>query len=152
MFQLPEAAADGGRVSRCRSAALWEVCRHDEQLPGEVAAPITDFPAAPRWTAIDVPGDKNRARGPASSRIGSGIARAFDVPDSLAGRSMIPRLPGQQSEHDGLRERPVLRLRQESLRPPAVRRHAGRQARRERDLRRASRTAGTATGGIPRTR
>ena len=39
---------------------LWEVCRHDEQLPGEVAAPITNFPAAPRWTAIDVPGDKNQ--------------------------------------------------------------------------------------------
>ena len=37
----------------------WEVCRHDEQMPGPVAEPIKDFPTEPRWTAIAVPGDKN---------------------------------------------------------------------------------------------
>jgi len=40
----------------------WEVCRHDEQAPGETAEPIRDFPAEPHWVGIDVPGDKNKAR------------------------------------------------------------------------------------------
>jgi hypothetical protein len=37
---------------------LWEICRHDEQHPGEVASPIADFPEQPHWYGIAVPGDK----------------------------------------------------------------------------------------------
>ena len=36
----------------------WEVCRNDERLPAEVAAPIKDFPANPYWKAIRTPSDK----------------------------------------------------------------------------------------------
>lgn len=43
-------------------AGTWEICRHDEQLPGEVAAPIKELPSAPHWSAITVPGDKNTLR------------------------------------------------------------------------------------------
>jgi Glycosyl hydrolases family 2, sugar binding domain/Glycosyl hydrolases family 2/Glycosyl hydrolases family 2, TIM barrel domain len=59
VFTLSEAAGAGVRTS-LKLNGTWEVCRHDEQLPGEVAAPILDFPAEPRWTAITVPGDKNQ--------------------------------------------------------------------------------------------
>ena len=41
---------------------LWEICRNDEDLPTEVAAPIKDFPVEPHWSAIQVPGDKNALR------------------------------------------------------------------------------------------
>ncbi|MGD0537301.1 MAG: hypothetical protein ABSC03_06605 [Verrucomicrobiota bacterium] len=58
VFQLPEAVANSAR-NALKLAGTWEVCRHDEQMPGEVAAPITNFPAPPRWTAIEVPGNKN---------------------------------------------------------------------------------------------
>ena len=59
VFAVPEATAPATRTS-VKLAGLWEVCRHDEQLPGEVAAPIPDLPQHPFWTAIEVPGDKNQ--------------------------------------------------------------------------------------------
>ena len=71
---------------------LWEICRHDEQLPGEVAAPIRDFPAAPRWTAIEVPGDKNQ-RDDLVFAHRLWYRTRVHVPDSLAGRSMILVFP-----------------------------------------------------------
>ncbi len=43
-------------------SGLWEICRNDEDLPTEVAAPIKDFPAEPHWSAIQVPGDRNTLR------------------------------------------------------------------------------------------
>ena len=57
VFEAPKAA---GAISRDSLSlnGLWEVCRNDEQMPGEVAAPIKDFPAEPRWKAIAVPSDK----------------------------------------------------------------------------------------------
>lgn len=58
VFRLPEMETSAARSS-VKLAGLWEVCRHDEQLPTEVAAPIRDFPTHPFWTAIEVPGDKN---------------------------------------------------------------------------------------------
>lgn len=61
VFILPTPAGDGAR-SRVELAGLWEVCRYDEQLPGEVAAPIQGFPEEPHWKAIPVPGDKNTLR------------------------------------------------------------------------------------------
>jgi beta-galactosidase len=58
VFQLPEPKTHADRAN-VRLAGLWEICRDDEQLPGEVAAPIRDLPKQPRWRAIVVPGDKN---------------------------------------------------------------------------------------------
>lgn len=58
VFRLPDASDSQSRVCLPLDG-VWEICRHDERLPGPVAAPIPDFPAAPRWTAIEVPGDKN---------------------------------------------------------------------------------------------
>ncbi len=60
VFEFPAKVA--GRRIALPLAGLWEVCRHDEQLPGEVAAPIRDFPAEPHWRGIAVPGDKNKLR------------------------------------------------------------------------------------------
>jgi hypothetical protein len=55
-----EMAAPHGAADRVTLPlnGTWEICRHDEQQPGEVAAPITDFPAQPHWYGIAVPGDK----------------------------------------------------------------------------------------------
>jgi Glycosyl hydrolases family 2/Glycosyl hydrolases family 2, TIM barrel domain len=61
IFELPEPAERGAR-STVKLNGEWEVCRHDEQLPGEVAQPIRDFPEEPHWKAIAVPGDKNSLR------------------------------------------------------------------------------------------
>ena len=91
VFQLPEAKADGARVS-LKLNGTWEVCRFDEQLPGEVAAPITNFPAAPRWTAVAVPGDKN-AREDLLFAHRLWYRTRIHVPDSLAGRSWFLVFP-----------------------------------------------------------
>ena len=61
IFQLPEAAVQAARAS-VSLADLWEICRHDEQLPGPVAVPIGELPKTPHWTAIQVPGNKNTLR------------------------------------------------------------------------------------------
>jgi beta-galactosidase len=61
VFQLPVPPAAGARAS-VPLKGLWEVARHDDNTPGEVAAPIRDFPAQPHWKAIEVPSDKNKAR------------------------------------------------------------------------------------------
>jgi hypothetical protein len=56
-FEAPRFSSVAGRAA-LNLSGLWEVCRSDEQLPGEVAAPIKDYPAAPHWKAIAVPSDK----------------------------------------------------------------------------------------------
>jgi hypothetical protein len=68
VFALPVPPA-GEQSPHARRVILplngqWEICRHDEDLPGEVAAPIDtkDFPVEPHWSAIVVPGDKNALR------------------------------------------------------------------------------------------
>ncbi len=61
VFKLPEPAAAGARSSIALKG-LWEVTRHDEQLPGAVNIPFHDFPAQPHWKSIAVPGDKNSLR------------------------------------------------------------------------------------------
>ena len=61
VFQLPEKPADGAQAG-VALAGLWEVCRHDEELPTAVAAPIAALPEHPFWRAIEVPGDKNSLR------------------------------------------------------------------------------------------
>ena len=46
VFEMPEARAAAERIALPLNGA-WEICRNDEQKPGEVAAPITDFPQTP---------------------------------------------------------------------------------------------------------
>ena len=91
VFRLSTAAEPQTRVSLPLNG-LWEICRHDERLPGTVAAPIQDFPAAPRWTAIDVPGDKNQ-RDDLVFAHRLWYRTRVHVPDALAGRSMILVFP-----------------------------------------------------------
>ena len=43
-------------------AGTWEICRDDEYLPEPVTQPISRLPNATRWSAIQVPGDKNELR------------------------------------------------------------------------------------------
>ncbi len=90
-FELPEPASRGARAS-VKLAGPWEVCRHDEQLPGEVAAPMTNFPAAPRWTAIQVPGDKNQ-RDDLVFAHRLWYRTRVNVPQSLAGHSFFLVFP-----------------------------------------------------------
>ncbi|MBM4041955.1 MAG: hypothetical protein FJ290_25960, partial [Planctomycetes bacterium] len=72
---------------------LWEVCRHDEQLPKEVAIPIADFPKTPHWTAIEVPGDKNTQRPDLLFAHRLWYRTRVRVPESLAGRSFFVIFP-----------------------------------------------------------
>ena len=60
-FRFPALTVDGRQTS-LPLKGLWEICRDDEQLPGEVAAPIKNLPAHPFWRSIAVPGDKNTLR------------------------------------------------------------------------------------------
>lgn len=62
VFDLPLAAGGDGARSAVTLKGDWEVARHDEQMPGETAKPILDFPARPVWKAIPVPSDKNVSR------------------------------------------------------------------------------------------
>ncbi|MCL2349837.1 MAG: hypothetical protein FWC50_16425, partial [Planctomycetaceae bacterium] len=41
---------------------IWEICRDDEYLPEPVTQPISRLPDTTRWSAIQVPGDKNELR------------------------------------------------------------------------------------------
>jgi hypothetical protein len=95
---------------------LWEVTRFDEDLPGEVAAPIQEFPVQPHWKAIPVPSTRTTRAPIFLMRIASGIARA-----SMFRRARLVvfhhHLSGEQPEHHGLRQRRLLRLSEEQLRP-----------------------------------
>ena len=76
-----------------RLSGLWEVCRNDEQLPGEVAAPIKDFPEHPFWSAIDVPGDRNTLRPDLLFAHRLWYRTKVHVPKEAAGRSYFLVLP-----------------------------------------------------------
>ena len=80
------AAETAAARSSVKLAGLWEVCRHDEQLPTEVAAPIAELPKNPFWTAIEVPGDKNE-RGDLVFAHRLWYRTRVNVPASHAGRS-----------------------------------------------------------------
>jgi beta-galactosidase len=90
-FTLP-AAADRADRSTVALDGLWEVCRHDEALPGPVAEPIADFPADPYWKAIQVPGDKN-ANPELLFAHRIWYRCKVNVPESLAGRSFVMTFP-----------------------------------------------------------
>lgn len=91
VFTLPE--AQGAARSSASLAGPWEVCRNDEQMPGEVAAPIQDMPAEPKWTAIPVPGDKNTQRPDLLLCHRLWYRTRLNVPDSQAGRSFFVAFP-----------------------------------------------------------
>lgn len=86
VFELPQ-GPPGGRRASVPLNGLWEVCRHDEQLPGETAQPIQDFPEQPHWKAIQVPGDKNTLRPDLLFAHRLWYRTRVLVPDSYAGRS-----------------------------------------------------------------
>jgi beta-galactosidase len=86
MFRLPAPAAPGQRASIALKG-LWEVCRDDEQLPGEVARPMTGIPARAYWRAIPVPGDKNQLRPDLIFAHRLWYRTRIQVPPSLIGRS-----------------------------------------------------------------
>jgi len=89
VFRLGEegTTGSGGERVSVSLAGLWEVCRHDEQWPGEVAAPIQDFPEEPHWKAIPVPGDKNTLRPDLEMAHRLWYRTRVYVPESLAGNS-----------------------------------------------------------------
>ncbi|MHB8969363.1 MAG: glycosyl hydrolase 2 galactose-binding domain-containing protein [Pirellulaceae bacterium] len=91
VFQLPELA--GAQRVSVPLRGLWEVCRHDEQLPGEVAVPMRDFPEQPNWHAMDVPGDKNTLRPDLIFAHRLWYRTRFEVPASLADRSWLLVFP-----------------------------------------------------------
>jgi beta-galactosidase len=92
VFQLPEKPADGAQVG-VSLAGLWEICRHDEDLPGKVAEPISSLPEHPFWRAIEVPGDKNSLRDDLVFAHRIWYRTRVDVPKSQAGRSFFVVFP-----------------------------------------------------------
>ena len=85
-FAVPAPGSPHARVS-VPLEGLWEICRHDEQLPGPVAEPIRELPATPRWTAIRVPGNKNALRPDLELAHRLWYRTRVRVPDSCSGRS-----------------------------------------------------------------
>ena len=85
VFRLPEADSPAARASVALEGT-WEITRHDENLPGETAAPIPGLPKHPHWTAIAVPGDKNQ-RPDLVFAHRLWYRTRVNVPKSLAGRS-----------------------------------------------------------------
>ena len=92
VFELPEPASADAR-SAVPLKGLWEVCRHDEQLPTEVAKPIAEFPKTPHWKAIEVPGDKNTLRPDLEFAHRLWYRTRVRVPESCAGRSFFVVCP-----------------------------------------------------------
>jgi beta-galactosidase len=86
VFQLPAPPATGARAS-VALRGLWEVARHDDNAPGEVAAPIKEFPAQPHWKAIAVPSDKNKVRPDLIFAHRLWYRTRVNVPQSQVGRS-----------------------------------------------------------------
>jgi hypothetical protein len=92
IFNLPEPKVIGERAS-VSLKGLWEIARHDDNAPGEVAAPIQDFPAKPHWKAINVPGDKNLVRPDLIFAHRVWYRTRVNVPQSQLGRSFYLYFP-----------------------------------------------------------
>ena len=85
VFEMPPAKAAMDRVVLPLNGT-WEICRNDEQTPGEVAAPIQEFPQEPHWYGIAVPGDKMaHPEWVMAHRVW--YRTRVRIPDSSAGRS-----------------------------------------------------------------
>lgn len=92
IFQLPEAPKDGTQAGVPLNG-LWEICRHDEDLPGKVAEPISQLPTHPHWRAIEVPGDKNTRREDMVFAHRVWYRTRVHVPESQQGRSFYVLFP-----------------------------------------------------------
>lgn len=92
IFELPAPVA-AGRRSSVALKGLWEVCRHDEQKPGPLAAPIQDFPEHPFWRGIPVPSDKNTARPDLVFAHRLWYRTTVKVPENCAGKSFYLVFP-----------------------------------------------------------
>ncbi len=92
VFELPAARGDGQRSSVALKGT-WTIARDDEQLPGEVAAPIGQLPKNPVWRAIAVPGDKNVLRHDYLFAHRIWYRAGVNVPASMAGRSFHIEFP-----------------------------------------------------------
>ena len=85
---------DAGQRAWFALSGIWEVCRNDEMLPpADIAQPMMDFPKEPRWTAIDVPGDKNKQRPDLLFAHRLWYRTKVDVPESMMGRAYLLRFP-----------------------------------------------------------
>ncbi len=91
-FRFPSLPSDGRQVA-LPLAGLWEICRDDEQRPGEVAAPIRELPSDPRWRGIAVPGDKNTLRPDLLFAHRVWYRTRVELPDGAAGRSWYLAFP-----------------------------------------------------------
>jgi beta-galactosidase len=92
VFQLPEPQT--AARSTVKLAGNWEVTRHDEMLPPrDVATPINSMPKNPRWTAIAVPGDKNKVRPDLQLAHRIWYRTRVNVPASQVGRSFFIHFP-----------------------------------------------------------
>ncbi|MBN1362202.1 MAG: hypothetical protein JW993_16520 [Sedimentisphaerales bacterium] len=91
VFQLPDAPV--GQRSSVSLKGLWEVTRDDEQMPGEVAAPIEALPEVTFFKAIEVPSDKNVSRPDLVLAHRLWYRTRVNVPASLAGRSFYLDFP-----------------------------------------------------------
>ncbi len=92
VFDISEGKGEGGRVV-ARLGGLWEVCRHDEQMPGETAEAMKDFPKEPHWKAIEVPGDKNKLRPDLVFAHRLWYRTRVNMPAKAAGRSFYIVFP-----------------------------------------------------------
>lgn len=94
VFEFPDAAATPGVQTALRLAGLWQIARHDEQLPKEVAAPIADFPEHPFWKGIPVPGDKGELRPDLLFAHRVWYRTKVNIPATWSGRSFFLAFPG----------------------------------------------------------
>ncbi len=62
VFQFPAKTPGSEAQTALKLGGIWQIARHDEQLPGETAAPVPDLPKNPVWKGIRVPGDKGALR------------------------------------------------------------------------------------------
>jgi beta-galactosidase len=92
VFDMPAPPGDGARAG-VKLEGSWEVCRNDEQMPGEVAEPMKDFPERPHWKAIAVPGDKNTLRPDLVFAHRLWYRTHVRVPEGCAGRSFYLVFP-----------------------------------------------------------
>ncbi len=91
VFQLPEAKAS--ERANVKLGGVWEIARDDEQLPGEVAAPIPELPQHSVWRAISVPGDKNTLRKDLIFAHRVWYRTRVAVPAAMAGRAFYVDFP-----------------------------------------------------------
>ena len=97
VFEFPaadaEKAAAGARVAIPLNG-VWEIARNDENLPpADIAQPMMDFPADPRWSAIEVPGNKNTLRHDLIFAHRVWYRTRVSVPESMTGRAFALRFP-----------------------------------------------------------